>query len=233
MKLTQGIQQAARLAIDRVFTVRGRGLVVTGTLRGGRVAAGDTLRLEPGGTTVRVREVQVHGRVVPVAGPGRAALALSGAALAISLVGVAQLVYCRCQRGFPLSNGLYAVMAAQLAWFVWGAFDPFFAALLVPALHSLQYLTLTSWHHLRAAPAGRKARLMVSYLVTLAVIGFWAAFESASSMGHLCIPTGGLSTGARLHCSGQDHQVRWLLSWPRRFAPGENGEWRADSWKPG
>lgn len=29
-------------------------------------------------------------------------------------------------------------------------------------------------------------------------IGFWAAFESASSMGHLCIPTGGLSTGARL-----------------------------------
>ena len=29
-------------------------------------------------------------------------------------------------------------------------------------------------------------------------VGFWAAFESASSMGHLCIPTGGLSTGARL-----------------------------------
>src|SRR5256714_878746 len=29
-------------------------------------------------------------------------------------------------------------------------------------------------------------------------IGFWAAFESASSMGHLCIPTGGLSTRARL-----------------------------------
>jgi selenocysteine-specific elongation factor len=69
-----------RLAIDRVFTVRGRGLVVTGTLRGGSVSRGDALRLEPGGRTVRVREVQVHGSAVPtIDGGGRAALNLAGA----------------------------------------------------------------------------------------------------------------------------------------------------------
>src|SRR5262245_52352072 len=36
-----------RLAIDRVFMVRGRGTVVTGTLRGAPVARGDILRLVP------------------------------------------------------------------------------------------------------------------------------------------------------------------------------------------
>jgi selenocysteine-specific elongation factor len=70
--------EAPRLAVDRAFTVRGRGLVVTGTLRGGVVAAGDTLRSLPGGVTARAREVQVHGRSVPSAGPGRAALAIAG-----------------------------------------------------------------------------------------------------------------------------------------------------------
>src|SRR6478672_1741539 len=50
-----------RLAIDRVFTSKGRGVVVTGTLRGGSIRAGETLRHEPGGETARVRELQVHG----------------------------------------------------------------------------------------------------------------------------------------------------------------------------
>ncbi len=76
----RGVPGPPRLAIDRVFTVRGRGLVVTGTLRGGSVSRGDALRLEPGGRTVRVREVQVHGAAVPALdGGGRAALNLAGA----------------------------------------------------------------------------------------------------------------------------------------------------------
>ncbi len=66
-----------RLSIDRVFTVKGRGVVVTGTLRGGRLAAGDRLRLVPGDRSVRVREVQVHSVQVGHAGPGRAALNLA------------------------------------------------------------------------------------------------------------------------------------------------------------
>jgi selenocysteine-specific elongation factor len=70
-----------RLAIDRVFSVRGRGTVVTGSLRGGPVSRGDVLRVVPdaGGRTVRVREVQVHGHSVEVAEPGRVALNVAGA----------------------------------------------------------------------------------------------------------------------------------------------------------
>ena len=69
-----------RLAIDRVFTVRGRGLVVTGTLRGWPLSRGDGLRLEPAGRTVRVRELQVHGEAVEALdGGGRAAVNLAGA----------------------------------------------------------------------------------------------------------------------------------------------------------
>ncbi|MEX2011384.1 MAG: selenocysteine-specific translation elongation factor [Chloroflexota bacterium] len=67
-----------RLAIDRAFAVRGRGTVVTGTLRGGSIARGMSLRLWPDGRAVRAREVQVHGRAVETAGPGRAAVNLAG-----------------------------------------------------------------------------------------------------------------------------------------------------------
>ena len=68
-----------RLAIDRVFSVRGRGVVVTGSLRGGAVARGDVLRVEPAGLEARVREIQVHNRTVERAeGGGRIALNLAG-----------------------------------------------------------------------------------------------------------------------------------------------------------
>lgn len=67
-----------RLAIDRVFAVRGRGTVVTGSLRGGQVTAGMTLRLLPDDHEVRVREVQVRGATVSDAHGGRTALLLGG-----------------------------------------------------------------------------------------------------------------------------------------------------------
>ena len=67
-------QAGARLAIDRVFAVRGRGTVVTGSLRGGSIAVGSSLRLVPGDVDVRVHEVQVRNAVVPSAGRGRTAL---------------------------------------------------------------------------------------------------------------------------------------------------------------
>jgi selenocysteine-specific elongation factor len=66
-----------RLAVDRGFTIRGRGLVVTGTLRGGPLARGATLRLVPGERTVRVRELQVHGEPVEEAAAGRTAINLA------------------------------------------------------------------------------------------------------------------------------------------------------------
>jgi len=74
---------APRLAVDRVFAVKGRGVVVTGTLRGGPLRAGTTLRVEPAGEPVRVREIQVHGRAVDVVPDGgRTALNVAGAGVA-------------------------------------------------------------------------------------------------------------------------------------------------------
>src|SRR5438445_11530995 len=49
-----------RLFLDRVFTLRGIGTVVTGTLWSGSVSGGDELRVEPAGLPVRLRSVQVH-----------------------------------------------------------------------------------------------------------------------------------------------------------------------------
>ena len=62
---------ATRLWIDRAFSLRGIGTVVTGTLWSGSIAAGDLLRLEPSGRTVRVRSVQVHDQPVEAAEAGQ------------------------------------------------------------------------------------------------------------------------------------------------------------------
>ena len=70
----------SRLAIDRVFSIKGRGLVVTGSLRGALLTRNATLRLVPGDRDVRARELQVHGRSVGSAGPGRTALNVVGIA---------------------------------------------------------------------------------------------------------------------------------------------------------
>ena len=68
-----------RLPVDRSFTLRGIGTVVTGTLWSGSVGEGDELVIEPGRRAVRVRSVQVHDRAVERAGAGqRVAVALPG-----------------------------------------------------------------------------------------------------------------------------------------------------------
>jgi len=68
-----------RLPIDRVFTVKGFGAVVTGTLVSGRVAVGDELTVLPEGRLVRVRGVQVHGKKTSdVEAPHRVAINLGG-----------------------------------------------------------------------------------------------------------------------------------------------------------
>ena len=51
-----------RLPIDRVFSMKGFGTVVTGTLVSGRIAVDDELVVAPGDRLVKVRGVQVHGR---------------------------------------------------------------------------------------------------------------------------------------------------------------------------
>jgi len=72
-----------RLHIDRVFTIRGAGTVVTGTLWSGSIGRGDDLELLPGGRRVRARGVQVHEHPLENASAGqRVAVNLVGAAVA-------------------------------------------------------------------------------------------------------------------------------------------------------
>ena len=61
----------AFLPIDRAFSMAGHGPVVTGTLRGATITAGDTLELLPLRRMVRVRALQVHGKSVATATPGQ------------------------------------------------------------------------------------------------------------------------------------------------------------------
>src|SRR5207248_2116033 len=64
---------------DRCFTLKGIGTVVTGTLWSGELSAGDEARIEPRGTSARIRSVQVHDRAVERAAAGqRVALNLAG-----------------------------------------------------------------------------------------------------------------------------------------------------------
>ncbi|MDE2880825.1 MAG: selenocysteine-specific translation elongation factor [Acidobacteriota bacterium] len=68
-----------RLPVDRAFTMRGFGSVVTGTLVSGSVAAGSEVEVLPEGVRARVRGLQVHGASVESAHAGqRAALNLAG-----------------------------------------------------------------------------------------------------------------------------------------------------------
>ena len=72
-------EDLVRLPIDRAFTVRGTGTVVTGTLWSGRLSIGDAVVLQPSGVRGRVRGLQVHGASVEYAGAGeRTAVAITG-----------------------------------------------------------------------------------------------------------------------------------------------------------
>jgi selenocysteine-specific elongation factor len=72
-----------RLPLDRAFSVRGFGTVVTGTLQAGSLHVGDAVHLQPEGRSVRVRGIQVHGAPVSEThAPGRVALNLVGVEVA-------------------------------------------------------------------------------------------------------------------------------------------------------
>ena len=51
-----------RLFVDRVFTIKGAGTVVTGTLTGACLTVGDDIAIEPGDRRARVRSLQTHGQ---------------------------------------------------------------------------------------------------------------------------------------------------------------------------
>lgn len=74
------VDALARLPVDRVFTMKGFGTVVTGTLVAGTIRREEELEVFPAGQKVRVRGVQVHGQAADAAVAGqRTALNLAGA----------------------------------------------------------------------------------------------------------------------------------------------------------
>ncbi|MFT5579655.1 MAG: selenocysteine-specific elongation factor [Paraglaciecola psychrophila] len=69
-----------RLSVDRAFSIKGSGLVVTGTVSAGQVAVGDSLLLQPQGVAVRVRGIHAQDQSAAIGVRGqRCALNLSGA----------------------------------------------------------------------------------------------------------------------------------------------------------
>lgn len=72
----------ARLPVDRVFTIKGAGTIVTGTLWTGELRVEDRVRLLPGGQEARIRSLQLHGREVRQAPAGsRVAVVLTGSGI--------------------------------------------------------------------------------------------------------------------------------------------------------
>ena len=59
-----------RLPVDRVFTMKGFGTVITGTLTSGRVSVGETIMIYPSLITSKVRGIQVHNQSVEKAEAG-------------------------------------------------------------------------------------------------------------------------------------------------------------------
>ena len=89
--LTDDIQRpdigAARLFIDRRFTIQGIGTVVTGTLLEGKLLLDQQVELQPSGMTARIRKLQTHKKEIETAAPG--------SRVAVNLVGMERSVISR------------------------------------------------------------------------------------------------------------------------------------------
>jgi len=93
-----------RLPIDRKFSLQGHGTIVTGSLLGGDVEAGDELELSPRGKKLRVRSVESHGDKHDELGAGRR--------VALNLPGIKKKEF---QRGDELACPGYLRAATRCA----------------------------------------------------------------------------------------------------------------------
>ena len=102
-------KRVPRLFLDRAFTMKGFGPVVTGTLDGGRFAAEDTLTLFPEQRDVRVRRIEVHGE--------ERKEAWAGERTSLNLAGVERLALRRGQ-ALAARGGLEpsSVLTAEVTW---------------------------------------------------------------------------------------------------------------------
>ncbi|MGZ6971338.1 MAG: selenocysteine-specific translation elongation factor, partial [Thermoanaerobaculia bacterium] len=102
-------RRTARVFLDRAFTMKGFGPVVTGTLDGGRLAPEDLLTLFPEGLDVRVRRLEVHGE--------ERAHAQAGERTSLNLAGVERAALRRGQ-ALVAREGLEpsSVLTAEVTW---------------------------------------------------------------------------------------------------------------------
>ena len=97
------------LPIDRVFTVKGHGTVVTGTVVQGRVRVGTEAAVEPGGLRARIKQIQGHDSEVEEAVAGQRA--------ALNLVGLkAESLHRGMVAGAPGTVWETQVLDAQVRW---------------------------------------------------------------------------------------------------------------------
>lgn len=127
-----------RLPIDRVFTVKGFGTVVTGTLLSGTAGVGDSVQIQPSGALVTIRGIQVHGAAADVANAGqRTALNLQG--IQVAELGRGELV--THPGGLQASHMLDARVEV------------------LPGFRSVEHLQRVRFHHGSAEILGRVATL--------------------------------------------------------------------------
>lgn len=68
-----------RLPIDRVFTIKGHGTIITGTITSGSISTGEPITILPSNNKTKVKQIQYHGNIVETASAGqRAAINLHG-----------------------------------------------------------------------------------------------------------------------------------------------------------
>ena len=78
----RGLAQPPRLSVDRTFSIKGFGTVVTGTLTEGVLRAGDEITVYPQDIKAKIRGLQVHGEPVERSSAGqRTAVNIAGVAL--------------------------------------------------------------------------------------------------------------------------------------------------------
>jgi selenocysteine-specific elongation factor len=131
-----------RLSVDRAFSMRGFGTVVTGTLVGGALAVGDPVELLPSGLRSRVRGLESHGVAVELAEPG--------ARTAVNLQGIERA---EVTRGQVLTDadalGSTRVIDARVHWLP--------AAAPAEGATSVEFLAGTAERRARLAPIAARA----------------------------------------------------------------------------
>jgi selenocysteine-specific elongation factor len=119
-----------RLPVDRVFIMKGHGIVVTGTVNGGTVKVGDRLVFVPGGVEARVRGIQTHGEradearagervALNVAGPEKADVGrghvILHPAIAVECRNFTAAAACHALAPFPIAHGRSYILHAHTA----------------------------------------------------------------------------------------------------------------------